>query len=297
MGFHDSAWSVTVLLNVWAGDDVHRLEKSLESVFSQTLRNFYLLIVSDGPLPPEIEALIQEFQSRDSLIKMKHERSMPQMGLWYVRNYGISLIQTEYTALHDADDIMHPERLEIQLDSMNDGFIDVLGSSILEFHPETELITGYRAVSDTHSEIKKAMRSGNPMHHSSVMLRTSIINEAIRYRNVHLTEDYDLWIQLMQKNLVFANDSRPLVAFCRDSNLTNRRSGFKFISSEIEIHRQLSAAGLVRSRAHYHVLLARIAYRVGPKFLRNYVHKNLINSNTPPSIKTLEQFLTLRYQL
>jgi glycosyltransferase involved in cell wall biosynthesis len=295
MGSHDSASSVTVLLNVWAGDDVHRLEKSLESVFSQTLQNFYLLVVSDGPLPPETEALLKNFQIRESSISMKHVRSLPQMGLWHVRNYGISLIQTAYTALHDADDIMHPERLEIQLDSMSKGSIDVLGSSVFEFDPETDLITGFRTVPVSHSEIRSLIKSRNPIHHSSVMLRTSIISEATRYRDIYLTEDYDLWIRLMGKSFMFENDLRPLVAFCRDAKLLNRRGGRKFITAEIRISFEIIQNRLNNSvHAVLHFFL-RVAYRMGPKKLRQMVHSRWINSDSDPHPKTVSDFLVANY--
>jgi glycosyltransferase involved in cell wall biosynthesis len=217
------------------------------------------------------------------------------MGLWYVRNYGIRLIQTEYTALHDADDIMHPERLEIQLDSMSKGSFDVLGSSVIEFDPETDLITGFRTVPVSHSEIRSTMRSRNPMHHSSVMLRTSIISEATQFRDVYLTEDYDLWIRLMGKSFMFGNDSRPLVAFCRDTKLLNRRAGRKFIKAEIRISLEIIQIKLNNPIQAVFYFFMRIAYRIGPKKLRQVVHSRWINSDSEPHSKTVSDFLVANH--
>ena len=293
---HIDGSSVTVLLNVWAGDDLSRFERSLESVFSQTLSNFQLLIVSDGPLPPEFEALIEKFLNCASTIKVSHVKSLPQMGLWFVRNTGIRLIETKYTALHDADDIMHPERLEIQLRQLEMNSIDVLGSSILEFDPYNYLITGARNVAETHDEIKKIMKSRNPMHHSSIMLRTSIVKEFGYYRDVYLTEDYDLWIRLMAHGSSFANDSRALVAFCRDSSLMARRSGIGFVMAEWQILKEKIRTNLNNFLNAPAYFIMRLTYRIGPKSLRQNVHSRILNSPSEVEVRNIDEFMVLTYK-
>jgi hypothetical protein len=139
------------------------------------------------------------------------------------------------------------------------------------------------------------MKAKNPMNHSSVMLRTSVLNENTRYRNVYLTEDYDLWIRLITQGLRFKNEPRPLVAFCHDSNMIARRGGRKFVVAERHILQVKVLTGLTNPLEARLYFLMRLAYRIGPRVFRLAIHSRMLNSSVDTSVQNVKEFEALTY--
>jgi glycosyltransferase involved in cell wall biosynthesis len=85
-------------------------ELALKSIFAQTLTNWELILTDDG--------------SRDGSLPFAQSLKDPRVRVFsdgrcrrlqVRRNQGIALANAPYIALMDADDIMHPRRLEAQL--------------------------------------------------------------------------------------------------------------------------------------------------------------------------------------
>ncbi len=268
---------ITVLLNVWMFDDPLFLTRSIQSVRNQMAVNVDLLIVVDGPLSSELQGVISNVEgSRDDNFSCRVIKEKEQRGLWHVRNRGLEESKSELVALHDADDVMHPSRLLKQLEFHRQFECDVLGSSIVEFNPNTEIIYGTRRALVDQIELLQALKRINPLAHSSVMLRRSAVFEVGGYRNVYLAEDYDLWIRMAGAGFKLRNIHEELVAFARNETFFGRRGGFNFIESEWEIQKTLVKAGqssYLRSRFHF---LERLAYRLAPSSIRKLVHSRFL---------------------
>ncbi len=102
---------------------------AVESVLAQTHRDFDFIIVNDGSTDgsPEILRRYAERDSRITLIDQANQGGGP------ARNRAIEQAQTRWVFQTDADDLMHPNRIERQLAFLQEN-PDVPVSSCFGYH-------------------------------------------------------------------------------------------------------------------------------------------------------------------
>ena len=98
-------------------------EESLSSVLSQSYTNFEIVIVDNNATPAAREIANQWFSKLPDKIRIVQEKNP---GLVSARNQGIKSSKGNYIALLDSDDRMHPDRLKIQLNAMEESSSVVL---------------------------------------------------------------------------------------------------------------------------------------------------------------------------
>lgn len=108
MASHPSPPIVTVLLPVYNGE--RYLREAVESILTQTLGLFELLIVDDGSMDGT-EAICRSFTDP----RVRVHRYEENAGVIFALNTGIDLITTKYVARMDADDVALPSRLARQV--------------------------------------------------------------------------------------------------------------------------------------------------------------------------------------
>lgn len=182
---------VTVLMPVYNGEKY--LRSAIESILSQTYRNFVLLIIDDGSTDSSLQ-IARSFDDPRIVI----ERNGRNLGLIRTLNKGLDLTRTEFVARMDCDDWAFPRRLEQQVAFLdrNPG-VGLCGSHY-------EIFTGNRRETvkapETHDEIFYGMLFDNMILHSSVLARTEFLNQyRLRYDEgyQHL-EDYELWVRAIR---------------------------------------------------------------------------------------------------
>lgn len=259
------------MLNIWKGDEPFSLNRSVNSIIEQNHIPDEVIVVIDGPIGSDLAEVISKFVKRSDIsVKLIHLPTTA--GLWNARNQGISVARNEFIALHDADDVMHPDRLGAQAKQMLTDKIDVLGSPVFEFNSDNGKIIGLRHFSAGKYFIKKMLQQ-NIVNHSSVMLRRSAVMSVGGYKSVFLAEDYDLWLRLLKAGFKFSTTESVLQAFSVDKNLTKRRGGIKFISSEILLHQSVKSFNELRFFRLYMRLLMRLVFRLSPSFVRSKYYK------------------------
>jgi len=199
--------TVSVLLPVY--NSASYVAESIESILSQTWRDFELIILNDGS-QDESASIIKKFN--DPRVRyFEHENR----GLAATLNRGIEISIGKYLARQDADDISKPERLAKQV-------------KYLETHPACGLI-GTWADIWTESEpsnralnhpaenevLKLELLFDNPFVHSSVMMRKECLMELGGYTvdsSRQPPEDYELWSRFARR-YELANIPEPLVIY------------------------------------------------------------------------------------
>src|SRR5208283_530756 len=99
------------------------LREAIESVLSQSFRDFEFVIVDFGSTDKSKD-IISSYVEKDSRISLKE---IPKCGLAAARNAACFLAKGRYIAIQDADDISLPDRLIAEVDFM-------------EKHPEVGLV-------------------------------------------------------------------------------------------------------------------------------------------------------------
>ena len=187
------------------------LQQTINSLLQQTYTNFELLIINDGSTDSTFEIINSYTDSRIQLIQNDGNK-----GLIYSLNNGFELAKGKYIARIDADDICLPERIEKQVNWLEQNPSTAVVASTIQFINEKNVVTGFWDLDRktiTKEVIKKAMLWECCIAHPSVMIRSSIIkNYKYNSYQKHI-EDYDLWLQLLADNFVIEKINEPLLLY------------------------------------------------------------------------------------
>ena len=95
-----------------------RIPQTLDSIFEQTYKNFEVIIVDDGSTDNTLQVL-NEYSAKACQKQIKFKvLSQKNAGAPAARNNGLKNATGEYVVFFDSDDIMLPERIEIQIKIM-----------------------------------------------------------------------------------------------------------------------------------------------------------------------------------
>jgi glycosyltransferase involved in cell wall biosynthesis len=200
---------VTVLMPVFNGE--RYLERAIQSILMQSLKDYKFFIIDDGSTDSSLE-IINRYKEQDSRIQLLANSS--NRGLIYTLNIGLDTIDTKYVARMDCDDVAFPTRLEKQVRLMEASpSIGVCGTwiTVKNTSDGSEYTQRYPT---RHANIKLHMLSYCAVAHPSVILRKSFFEQyGLRYDPAFIhAEDYELWTRAIDK-FEFANIAEPLLEY------------------------------------------------------------------------------------
>jgi glycosyltransferase involved in cell wall biosynthesis len=227
----------SALISIYYKEKPAFLEASLQSVFEQTLLPDEIVIVKDGHLTPELDAVLDRYQNQyPDVVKIF---ALPQnLGLGVSLAFGIERCSNELVARVDTDDINLPSRFEEQYNMlMNHPELDLVGFNTAEFEHDPAKAHVYRVLPEKPAEIHKFGKRRCPVNHPTVMFRKSKVIEAGNYIRLKVNmgvDDYFLWMRMLNKNMQFYNIQKVGV-LCRVGNdMISRRHGFRYFKSEMD---------------------------------------------------------------
>lgn len=205
-------------------DAAETIGECLASIAGQTLSDIEIIIIDDGSSDGSRELVARWMERDDRICLLTPGRA----GLVRALNLGIERARAPYAARMDADDVMHPERLELQA-SFLDGHpeIGVVGSQV-ELFPEELIADGYREYvrwlngCTEPEEIAANIFVESPLAHPSVMMRRSLIEEIGGYRDGDFPEDYELWLRIHYAGWGMAKIPRVLLRWRERHDRTSR---------------------------------------------------------------------------
>ena len=194
------------------------LKDAIESVCRQSISNWELLIVNDASTDQSY-SLAHKFTQKDKrihLLSLSHNK-----GTAYARNIAIRQAKGRFIAFLDSDDIWYPQKLEKQLNFMQN-------------HQSTFSFCAYRRISE----------KGKPLNHISVPHRltyeeflkktaigcltviydTKQISPCFFNEELPMNEDFECWARIL-KQIGYADGLNEVLADYRVRN--NSRSSHK----------------------------------------------------------------------
>lgn len=238
---------ISVLMSVAAKERAENLEKSLVSVFTQTLAPNQVILVVDGPISQEVKEVTKRWQCKEPL-RLTLVCLEKNVGLAIALNIGLKYATGEFIARMDSDDICLPARFESQIDFLSKNpEVDVVGTWICEIDENDHQIKDMVEFPTTHEECLRFFEKRNPLAHPTVIFRRSFfekIGRAYSCKYFRKTDqDTELWYQGFQSGCKFANVPKVLFKFRRSSNFYMRRSGLKsalvYLRNKIRFNRGL----------------------------------------------------------
>jgi glycosyltransferase involved in cell wall biosynthesis len=163
---------VSILISVYNAGEY--LRPSVQSILSQTYSNLELLIIDDGSTDCCMDSIVDLRDPRIRVIRQENA------GKAVALNRAMDELQGEFYAIHDADDISYPQRIEHQVDYISE-------------HPELAAVfTGhdiilsgrrfapcfrYKSIRQCREDIEQMHM---PAHDPTVIFRVSMV-KSIRY--------------------------------------------------------------------------------------------------------------------
>jgi len=167
---------------------------AIESILEQSFKDFELIIVDDNS-SDATNAIIKRYASKDKRVKLvKNEQNLK---ISASLNKGIAIAKGKYIARMDADDKSLPERLQTQVNFLDQNKQVVLvGSAINVCDSRLKKINVRRYNSGDTLIRQKIFRYGQ-FCHPAVMFRTAAGVEAGGYDpSLYDAEDYDFFFRL-----------------------------------------------------------------------------------------------------
>ncbi|MDD2767552.1 MAG: glycosyltransferase [Methylococcus sp.] len=167
------------------------LAPAIESILSQTYRDFILLVIDDGSSDSSA-AIASAFGDP----RIRVERNPQNLGLVKTLNRGLGMVETELVARMDSDDIALPERLERQIAYLDENpDVGLCGTAYEIFHEGIQQII---QPPSKHEDIIYGLLDDNVFLHSSIIARMAVLNRhSLRYDESYKhAEDYELWVRL-----------------------------------------------------------------------------------------------------
>ena len=97
---------ISVIVPVYKAEDY--LHACVDSILSQTVSDFELILVDDGS-PDGCGTICDDYAARDSRVRVIHQENQGQAA---ARNHALSIAKGEWVCFVDSDDAVHPQMLE-----------------------------------------------------------------------------------------------------------------------------------------------------------------------------------------
>ncbi len=228
----------TVAICVYIKDNPIWFGEALESIKNQTLLPNEVLIVTDGPITEELEAVITKYETIFASLRVV--RLEKNVGFGNACQACIENSSYELVARMDSDDIAVKDRFEKQIKEFKeDPELDMLGGAIGIFETDVSKIDYYSYKPECHDEIKRLLKKRSPFAHVTMMYKKSKVMAAGGYIEWFCEEDYYLWARMLNSGCKGKNLSDPLVYVRTTQEQMGRRGGMKYYSSEIKMQKYL----------------------------------------------------------
>ncbi len=190
------------------------IEETIQSLLAQTYRDFEVVLIDDGSTDQTAE-VAQRYAQDVAVRVMRHEFPM---GVAESLNDGIRNSDSEFIARIDADDLAIANRLQAQVDLLEQlPEVDICGSAMQVFSSNAagETYDKYILAHPCDDvKIRTALLQRCAIAHPSVMCRRTLFTDVGLYDpEMDFAEDYDLWCRASMQGKKFANLPEVLMRY------------------------------------------------------------------------------------
>ena len=208
------------------------IRETLDSVFAQTYPNIEVIVVDDASTDGTVD-IIREYGDRVRLVVRGINSGLPAVP----RNQGVRLAGGKYVAFLDSDDVWLPEKLERQIEQLEQHPEYVLSHTWCQVIDEDGVVQGVRHA----GLLAESMGFTDLLEHCYITLSTVVIrrkllvkqgvfNEDRAYR---AREDYELFLRLLREGA--AGCIPEICALYRRANSGISQEGGAWRSQPIDV--------------------------------------------------------------
>lgn len=223
--------AISVILISW--NNARHAAETVRSIAAQTMRDFEVINVDNGSTDGSADVIAQT--AGDVALPLQQIRLDSNHGIPAALNTAIGRSRGEYLVSFAADDVMDPDRLEVQRDALERagaGYGAVVGDVRLIDDDGVPMLDGAgepRATSspwllDEEHQFLNLLRGRSPAA-PTAMIRRTVYNELGGYDETMAIEDRPLWLRLTRTSKILY---RPgvVVSYRRHTGSVSRNAVF-----------------------------------------------------------------------
>lgn len=264
------------------------IENCLQSVVSQTHQNIEIICVNDGS-SDDTSTIIKRFQKHSNFnLQLLNQ---PNRGAGFSRNIGLKLAKGAYIQFLDADDSLHPKKIEHQInliDSKKEKPSFLVGDYVLKSSTGEKVIRAYEKRPFLALVSKNLGITSANLWNKKAMMMVNGFNQ-----DLQSTQEYDLMFRLLKAGGDVLFD--PLLLTYKINRLTDsitsqnqKENRIRFICLQLRVLDYLNRDGNLDPEVKnyiYHKILydIRLLYDLDPE--KSY---QLYQEHIPSSLKLKE---------
>jgi glycosyltransferase involved in cell wall biosynthesis len=205
------------------------LELAIQSIINQTYQNWKLLLIDDGSTDASL-TIARKFES-DPRVTIHSDGQNKNMS--FRLNEFANKVTTKYLARMDADDIMHPEKIQKQMQILESHpEIDVLGTNSYSIN-ENSMVEGIRLEFPPGVELCKV----DTFIHPTIIAKTAWFIANPYDIKIERIDDKELWFRT-HKKYNFQILTAPLFFYREFGNGYYKKyfKGFKYLVYALKKH-------------------------------------------------------------
>ena len=196
------------------------LQESIDSLLKQSFTSWELIMCEDGSTDDTYRIAKEYVSKYDNIFLIQNEKNL---GLAHSLNKCLKISKGEYVARQDGDDLSKTDRLERQV-------------QVLDNHPEYDIVSSGMIFFDENGywgeinaiEVPEAndFMKQSPFCHAPSMMRKKALLDVEGYstnKKTYRAEDYDLWFRMYANGSRGYNIQASLYEVRDDRNAIRRR--------------------------------------------------------------------------
>lgn len=211
---NNKSLSVTTIIPAYNAGKL--ISRTLASVIGQTYPTWKAIVVDDGSSDDtcDIVQSIAQKEERVSLLMLEKNYGAPSRP----RNLGVAEADGDWIAFLDADDIWHPQKLELQINAILRSGARFCCTAMCDFTNETQNDNPVYFESLPTSKITfEDHRLKGRIPNSSVLVESALVRqfpfeEKLMYKAV---EDYHCWLRILNSGETCLKIELPLLYYRR----------------------------------------------------------------------------------
>ena len=209
---------------------------AIESVVKQSYQDWELILVDDGSTDSSLK-IAENFSKKDNRIRVISDGLNKKLP--YRLNQIIDESKGEYIARMDADDLIHPDRIKIQLEFLekNNNF-DLVSTGVVSINDKNQ-IRGIRCLENIYTDFSRVKRN-YPIVHASVLARKSWYNRNQYDISLPRSEDFELWCRTISNNDLKIAVLPQALYYYREEGLVTYEKLLKSYEDGLQVYKKYS---------------------------------------------------------
>jgi teichuronic acid biosynthesis glycosyltransferase TuaG len=212
---------------------------SLDSVISQTYKNWEIIIVDDCSTD-DTEGVVKKYSLIDD--RIKYYKLKKNSGAAVARNKAVDIANGTYIGFLDSDDLWFPEKLKKQI-------------SFMEQNKCSFSCTSYTKINENGDDLNHTVKAKKKSNYNDILKRcpgnsTVIYNASVlgkfKIPDIRKRNDYVMWLQVIKKAAFLYGIEEPLGSYrIREGSLSVKK--VNLVKYQWKVYREIEQLSVLKS--------------------------------------------------